>query len=47
MQSGLALPFQGDCWGGTYPPRCGGLLCNAPKGAGKNFQFYGMFYRLF
>ncbi|MDR1140756.1 MAG: hypothetical protein LBL62_03620 [Planctomycetaceae bacterium] len=35
MQSGLALPFQGEIYGGFNPPRCGGLLCNTPKGAGK------------
>ncbi|MDR1269087.1 MAG: hypothetical protein LBK82_06155, partial [Planctomycetaceae bacterium] len=27
-------PLQGDCClGVTYPPRCGGLACVAPKGA--------------
>ncbi|MDR1141970.1 MAG: hypothetical protein LBL62_09780 [Planctomycetaceae bacterium] len=30
MQSGLAGQNLGECFN---PPRCGGLLCNAPKGA--------------
>ncbi|MDR1268548.1 MAG: hypothetical protein LBK82_03385 [Planctomycetaceae bacterium] len=29
------LPLQGDCSGGTYPPRCGGLACVALAGRRK------------
>jgi prepilin-type processing-associated H-X9-DG protein len=28
------LPFQGGVFIGSHPPRCGGLACVAPKGAG-------------
>ncbi|MDR1141719.1 MAG: hypothetical protein LBL62_08500 [Planctomycetaceae bacterium] len=34
------LPLQGEIMGGFNPPRCGGLLCNAPKGAEKTLQSY-------
>ncbi|MDR1140352.1 MAG: hypothetical protein LBL62_01580 [Planctomycetaceae bacterium] len=31
------LPLQGDCSGGTYPPRCGGLAYLALAGRRKKF----------
>ncbi|MDR1141820.1 MAG: hypothetical protein LBL62_09020 [Planctomycetaceae bacterium] len=39
MQSRLVIlihcPFRAKFWVYFTPPRCGGLLCNAPKGAGE------------
>jgi hypothetical protein len=34
------LPFQGEIYTCFYPPRCGGLLRFAPKGAEENLQYY-------
>jgi hypothetical protein len=39
IASPFALPFQGDCSEGTYPPRCGGLIRVAPKGAEEKLIF--------